>query len=161
VIVEFEATPDDYYRASRELNRTSRLARVDDALAWVPPVAVFAMGALFLVLRAWPTALAFMAGALAWTGYILAVPLLQKRAIARNLESNPSAAGPVRYELDEAGVNVTYGGSSTYIPWSNITRVDVTNRFVLLMTSRAAGQFIARSALTDAQVDQIVAWGRR
>lgn len=68
-----------------------------------------------------------------------------------------SSPGEVEWRFDHAGVHRTWSDGEVSVPWNSIRRVAVTREFLLLYQTRQIGMAVPRRALTDEQIDHVVA----
>ena len=105
-----------------------------------------ALGAVMVIVALNTKQWIFLIGGLALLFYLPWVLLIKSRQQAL---SNPAFKQPLHYRLDEQGITISQGESSTALEWENMVKAVSTGRSIILYTSRVNATIFPKKQLGD------------
>lgn len=144
----------EYFRASKAIERLTASRRHVWLLAFGLPVGLSALGLLLG---------AFGTGAPAWGNLpiwpwvffpvfaFIGIPLLTRWQIHRAIKANPRLKGEIVRTVSAEGLECRDEGTSARFEWRSIMRVVETKEFYLIFYSRNCAYFIPRRLVPDAE----------
>lgn len=120
---------------------------------------IFGVSYLFLIFILIYTYLAVGATHIVTTIIVVTLPifmyLLRKRVARKTLESNPTLADTQNYTFDNQTVTIVGEKNRGTFNLSQLQRISVTSKLVLLWHSDTTANIIPRRCLTDEQFEQL------